>query len=447
MKLFFNPQLTDMARDIQSVHDALLGERAIKGHMGKVLIGQGAKRVGRYNDQIGSGDYLPVLSRVMPETYAETVRLATWTHYTSDTLLDMVSRVFRLPLRVNIPSSLMDILEHFRIDLTDLAMRVFVQVAGHGRVVCLVNASAPEPIQLFPTWDCVNWGQVMGSDEQFAVFRQCSLAANPDSLEQQEHEQYLVLTQPLSSPTEPIAVKTFMSSGEDEFFASPDEVSIPPTSQPLSCLPITPEGIQWSPTSLPLLGITRLNIRHYRLTAALDYKLYAGQNVLKLLAGEGVAEKFIDLEKDAILTTPQSDAQLIFAEERGHMTSRLADTIRQVEELLRSMGAISYVDTKKGADSVEAVMGHQRAISVRIHAILNGCAPAMRHLLKMLGESYGLEVSADDIDFDYNRNLIDIPLSPEEIRANLEMLEAGTITQDQLVEILLEGDRLPPKIS
>lgn len=425
-------KLTDAKKDIRRLRDTIFGgERQIKK---------------------GSTEYLPRLTTMTSERYNEFLSHATFQSITQDTLKEYSGKTFRSDptWETPFPNELIENIDGMGTHLIQFTEALFEGVASIGKmgIAIVKNNDDPEDLPRFKLYEndmCINWSEENELDD-WVVLKERAPMKNPkDRYKHVMTDQYILMEIKDGNYIREIHAKKSnrMSDRDTTRIGAPEVID---GIKRLPFIPINIKGVDQDPSIFPLLPIANLNLRHYRLSSALDWGLIQSQDPITYAGGYEEGEGEVELGKDDLITSPNPDFKMDIVEQRGYNIESLRQTVSDVERQLRYSGAAAMEDAKRQVEAAEAVRLRQAAQSNKIVYIIKGCELGMREALYRMAQFFpgeGLDVDKDDFQFSISRDLIEIRLPAEDVKALIELAREGKITDEVLVYTLFEGEVIP----
>ena len=423
-----HPALVKAKPDIKRMRDTMAGERVIK-ESGSI--------------------YLPRLSNMTQKKYKEFLIHAAFQSITDDTLKEWRGLTFRsdpdykLPF---LPEGLVDNIDGEGNNLTAFTKTYFDCVSTYGRAGLMIVMEDDDPdgwprLRLVETDNITNWPD-KNQEGNFCVVRDKVPSPNvKDRYTHKEVDRHILME--INSDGHLIRTEHIKGKPSDKGEDMGAMANLP-------LVPTTIRGIDWGVNLIPLLSIANLNIRHYKLVSSLDWGLVQSQMPIMWARGYQNPEGGSPIGKDDILASDDEHFHFEIAEQRGYLIESLRNTIIDVERQLRYSGAATIEDSKRQVESSEALRIRQAAQHNRIIDIVYGCSVGMREALYRLAKMFpggGLNIDKKEVEYEISRDLVDVRLSPEEVKQLLELAKEGKIDDETLAVALYEGEWMPKEFT
>lgn len=210
-------------------------------------------------------------------------------------------------------------------------------------------------------------------------------------------------------------------------------------------LPVIPFALAALP-SIPMLPLAQANISHYLTSADLENGLHWGGIFTPWIASSidpnnpGMSGGFRVGSSSAWLLPPGSTVGML--EVSGNALAALESRLKGKEELMAALGARLLMATKKTAETAETARINAGGEGATLSLVVDALESALTKALKILALWDGV-ANTDEIRIELNRDFIDTALTPEEIAAYLATYQAGGMSLDSFLALLISGETLP----
>ena len=429
-------KLVEAKKDIKRLRDTIFG---------------GERRVKKQ-----ATEYLPRLTTMTTERYNEFLAHATFQSITQDTLKEYSGKTFRSDptWEVPLPNELIENIDGNGTHLIQFTEQLFEGVASIGRMGIAVVKNDDDDkkwprLKLYENDFIINWPDENETEDWVVLKERVPVKNAKDRYKHQMTDQYILMELKDGKYIREIHTKQAGKIIADGETITSTRVGQPETIHGIKNLPFIPiniKGVNWEPDIFPLLPIANLNLRHYRLSSALDWGLIQSQDPITYAGGYEEGEGEVELGKDDLITSPNPDFSIGIAEQRGYNIESLRQTVSDVERQLRYSGAAAMEDAKRQVEAAEAVRLRQAAQSNKIVYIVKGCELGMCEALYRMAQFFpgeGLQVEKGEFQFSISRDLIEIRLPADDVKALLELAKEGKITDEVLANTLFEGEIIP----
>lgn len=207
-------------------------------------------------------------------------------------------------------------------------------------------------------------------------------------------------------------------------------------------LPVVPFVLATLP-AIPMLPLAQANINHYLTSADLENGLHWGGIFTPWISAGGT------LPEGTILKVGSSSAWVLpqnstvgMLEVSGNALAALESRLKGKEELMASLGARLLMATKKTAETAETARINAGGEGATLSMVVDALESALTKALKILAQWDGM-ANTDEVRIELNRDFIDTSLTPEEIAAYLATYQAGGMSLDSFLALLISGETLP----
>jgi len=210
----------------------------------------------------------------------------------------------------------------------------------------------------------------------------------------------------------------------------------------LNYIPVVRFSMSQSKVDIPLLDLAKLNIewvnrrselsRYLRIAACPIPTFYGIEGQTKIVVGVDKALSFADKESGGFEWVEMS----------GASTDLLQNDLRQLENAMMdtAISLVSKRDVAKNAVQVSAEIAEDESFLTMVARIIeDGFNKSLVYYCDMLN----IEQIVALINKDFTSTIITL----DEINVLLELLNAGTINQEQMMEMLVTGEFIPKVVA
>jgi hypothetical protein len=195
---------------------------------------------------------------------------------------------------------------------------------------------------------------------------------------------------------------------------------------------------------MPLLPLAEANLSHYRTSADLENGLHWGGTFTPWIAAN------IDAQSEAspsfiiggntawVLPT---GSQVGMLEIQGAALSALEERLKGKEETMAALGARLLVAQKKTAETEQTARINAGGEGATLAMVVDTVEAALTSALRIMAAWDGQP--PDDIHVELNREFVDSRLTPDQITAYLAAYQAGGMSLDTLLNLLMGGGLFP----
>ena len=209
-------------------------------------------------------------------------------------------------------------------------------------------------------------------------------------------------------------------------------------------LPVVPFVLATLP-AIPMLPLAQANISHYLTSADLENGLHWGGIFTPWISSplDSTDPKVVGGLKvggGAWLLPPGSTVGML--EVSGNALAALESRLKGKEELMAALGARLLMATKKTAETAETARINAGGEGATLSMVVDALESALTKALKILAMWDGM-ANTDEVRIELNRDFVDATLTPEEIAAYLATYQAGGMSLDSFLALLISGEVLP----
>lgn len=422
MPNYIRQELSSVLTDIRQVRDAARGGNWVKAQTTR---------------------YLPRVSEDT-EKYERYIERAYFIGATGATIKGYTSSVFRKPITIrgNAANELINI-DGVGSDIQAYCNRVFRELLTGGRVAQWV-AKMGDNYYLIPykSEQQINW-----IPEQLTVLYE---KARKGKLEVDYTDQLRVIERVNEGVV--VTVKELNSPIELEFNPNiqlsdkaPDVGNIRWVGQ-FPVIPITPDGIGYDPTSIPLQPLAEANFDHYKLGADIRQGLHTAPFPVFVAAGFGTDKELtIGPDKAWVAKGASTNALAAVLEYRGYALQWALQNITKTEGFMISFGARMLEHDKRASETAEALRTRQASQEANIIGLVRACSAGITLGIKtLLAYRHKTTIDRIDLAIDLPTDLVETRLTSDELIALITGWIKGAVTDDMLEFNYRQGELLPP---
>jgi len=433
-----NPLYDKYVLDWQMISDVIAGERTIKG---------------------AGETYLPKLSGQSGEEYLAYVNRGSFFNATSRTLQGLVGAIIRKDAEIEAP----EILQETLVDVTTANQSIHEvirftadNVLSYGFFGILVDrpkespANLPPYMALYKCTDILNWytERINGED------RLLMIALAEVEYQQDSEDPYILINKDIIRVCyidkedgyykQKIFDKMEKPGANGDMWQERLEEIIPTKAgvflEEIPFVFISADGTFPIPSKPPLLDVGNLNIKHWQVSTDYYHGLHYCAIPTPWAAGfriEGAL--YIGSQKAWISEDPQ--AKCGFLEFSGAGLLSMEKALDKLEKLMAVMGARLLEEQKMGVEAAEAIKlrisGDTATLSAIVQSVEEGIGKALTFMAWWMGIDQEIIVRM-------SKDFVSQKLTPQDITALLQAVQAGRISMDTFLYNLQAGEILPP---
>lgn len=406
----------------------------------------------------GAGEaYLPKLSGQTDVDYGKYVARGSLFNATARTRQGLTGAIIRKEAAIEAPQKMLDVLQDITLARQSIheVIRITVEnIFSYGFFGILVDmpesspAALPPYIALYSCRDILNWHteRVLGEDKivMVALREVLQEQAIDDPFAFIDREQIRLLfidpengayKQRIYRQTESGSQATWVQYGED---IVPTRQGIVMNEIPFVFINATSAFPQ--PSKPPLLDVANINIKHWQMSTDYYHGLHYCAMPTPWAAGFRIgAELYIGGQKAWISDDP--NAKCGFLEFSGQGLGAIEKALTKLELLMAVLGARLLEEQKAGVEAAEAIKLRSSGDSATLTTIVAAVEEGIDKALQFIGRWMGIQ---EKISVKMNRSFVSQRLTPQDITALLQAVQAGRISMDTFLYNLQAGEILPP---
>ncbi|MDD4931642.1 MAG: DUF4055 domain-containing protein [Candidatus Colwellbacteria bacterium] len=399
--------------------------------------------------------YLPRLSGQTDEEYTRYLARGSLFNAAARTLQGLVGAIIRKEADINVSENVMNILKDITLarqsihEVIRLAVEHILSYGFYGLLVDMPEGDDPGKvpyIALYQARDILNWKteKIGGEEKIMMVVLKEIVKEAVDEFTSVDTDQIrvLLLDATTGAYIQRIYRKVDGTANEEWTQYGAD---ILPKKQGLAMQEIPFVFINASsaspfPSKPPLLDVANINVKHWQLSTDYFHGLHFCAMPTPWAAGFQVAGSlFIGAEKAWISDDP--NAKCGYLEFTGTGLGALEKALDKLEKLMAVLGARLLEEQKAGVEAARAIelrtSGDSATLVSIVSAVEEGVGKALEFVVQWIGDTKEPEI-------EMNRNFVSQKLTPQEITALLQAVQAGQISQDTFLYNLQNGEVLPP---
>lgn len=192
------------------------------------------------------------------------------------------------------------------------------------------------------------------------------------------------------------------------------------------------------PQKPPLLGICDLQLDHYRLDGDVKWAVHVGCMGGLFVIGDGDPDTPKAYYMGGAVNRLAADASVQFVTLPADMVDRARQEKADDERRMALMGARMLLAPKREAETAEAALiqrdGESASLSMLSHAISAALTKCWQHHATWMG------LPTDGVGDELSRDFFPHRLTPEEITAQLALVQAGKMSTETFLENLYAGE-------
>lgn len=198
--------------------------------------------------------------------------------------------------------------------------------------------------------------------------------------------------------------------------------------------------------ALPLLPLAQANLSHYLTSADLENGLHWGGIFTPWIASsldpkDPLLAAGFKVGGSAAWMLPQN-SQVGMLEVTGAALTALEARLQGKQDLMAALGVRLLIPPKKVAETEATTRINAGNEGSTLSRTVDAIESAITKALQILAAWDGI-ADTSDVRIEINRDFIDASLTPEEITAYLAVYQAGGMTLDTFLNLLLVGEILP----
>lgn len=206
---------------------------------------------------------------------------------------------------------------------------------------------------------------------------------------------------------------------------------------------VNPYDLEPAVEKSPMYDLCRVNISHYRNSADYEHTLFMTANPTPCFSGvtEDEEKRIVTLGPGAIYGFRSPDARGWMLEFEGRGAAAIRQAMVDKENRMAALGARMIREQKRAAESAEkARLDSQDETSV-VMAVVRTADDVFTRILRTMAEWSG--ANPDEVDVTFNKEFIEVMMSPEDVLKLVASWQQGAISEDVLWWNLQRGGRVP----
>ena len=429
--VYIRPELQDAISDITVVRDAVKGAAHIRTQ---------------------KGTYLPRLGSQSNEEYDAYLLRAYFLGATSATLSGYESSVFRKPIDITGTDMAIMNIDGKGSDISGYCRMVFKEVLTSGRAVqWIAKINGEYYLILYKSEQLVNW-----ISNDLAIFQEKRRVKSGNILEI-AYEDSLRIIKPANDNGYSVSISAMPSTATIGFISGNtlDPVLLENNIKSYSLqnvgvfpvIPITPSGLHYDPTTVPLVDLAEANFDHYRLSADLRHGLHTAPYPVFFASGFPV-DKQLKIGSDVAWVTNNASGDAGVLEYHGYALEHLLSTLDSIESNMVGFGARMLEHNKRSSETAEALRVRQAAQEASILGLVRSVSQGVTLGLKTL-LAYRNNTIVDRIELDVAlpTDLIETRLTSDELIALITGWQQGAIPDEMLEHNFRQGEMIPHRMT
>lgn len=403
--------------------------------------------------------FLPKLTGQSEKEYTAYIKRGNLFNATARTMTGLVGAIIRKKATVKVPST---------IDLEDLTIssqtideviRVITEnIMSNGFYGVLVDMPPKEQgmdrvspyMAPYSALDILNWRtQKIGSDEKLVMVtllesEQVVSPADPFSFEEKQIIRVCFID-PVDGNYKQEKYRKDERKGSKEQWVKEEETIIPVKQGiPLKEIPfvfISANGCYPVPSKPPMLDLANLNIKHWQLSTDYYHGLHFCAMPTPWAAGFKTGQNlYIGATKAWI--SDEVNAKCGYLEFTGQGIAAIEKGLDKIERQMAVAGARLLEEQKVGVEAAETVRMRSSGDVATMSSIVGAVEEGTKKALTFMSEWSAAD--SGKVEVTMNRQFVSQQLSPQQITALLQSVQAGQISQDTFLYNLQVGEVLPP---
>jgi hypothetical protein len=413
----------DRISDWRLIDDLLQGERAVKASGESYCPKLSGQTTKEYEDYIGRGAFYNAFAR---------------------TVQGLAGAVTRKEPTVKVDKEIEDFLDDATltgrklVECLKAVVQAMIAYAGYGIMVDWDENAARPYLAFYRCQDVINWRYDDEGKLNLLVLSE-TYDKEIDEYSSEAIEQLRVYRMTDGAAT----CELYRRGAREKKFQLVEERPLAVLGRALDEIPFVFIGEDIGgirPGKPPLYDLARLNIKHWQVSVDYYHGLHYCALPTPWAAGwPKTAELFIGSKKAWVTEDP--NASCGFLEFTGQGLGAVEKAIDKIEKQMAVMGARLLEEQKKGVETAESLELRQSGDLATLGSIVTTIEAGMNKALDYLGMWTGKKTGGT---VEMNRDFIAAALSPEQILALLQALQAGYLSQDTFLYNLSAGDILPP---
>jgi len=192
----------------------------------------------------------------------------------------------------------------------------------------------------------------------------------------------------------------------------------------------------------PLLDLVDVNLSHYRTSADLEHGAHYTALPTAWVAG-------FETDKDLVIgssvawVTNNSNASAGFLEYTGQGLGALSGLLKDKESMMAALGARLLEESKKAAESAEALEIRQSSENASLAGIIRTVSTGLEDMMNWVSWWSNPTAKTEANNFNLNMDFVATRMSPQELQALMGAWQGGGMSVDTFLWNLKRGEMLP----
>lgn len=220
--------------------------------------------------------------------------------------------------------------------------------------------------------------------------------------------------------------------------AVPTNTGLPMKNIPL--VVITPNGLGYDIAKPPILDMVDVNLSHYRTSADLEHGRHFTALPTPVVSGVN-SDTELRIGSNTAWVLPDKDASASYLEFKGEGLKSLEKALEE-KQMQIAQFSVRLMDTsQRGSESTDAVKLRYSGEAASLISIAYAVEKGLNDIYAVLSEMEGNKDEA--IVIELNKDFTKTKMTPAELRELSKALLDGTMTKDQFVYNLRQGEMIP----
>ena len=401
------------------------------------------------------GRYTPPLDGHNSDQHTKYVAFGILYNALSRTRQGLKGAILRKPIDIQFPESQKKILDDIMqngASFNDLTRDICDAVLGYGNVGALVDIDEKEQpyVSLYDAPNILKASKT--GDKQEVLLKEMIARPKvdaPDEMELIEQRRKLKLVNGALVVT---VYQKNNDTSDDDFTPIASTPKIPNPRMPkykgklLDFIPFTFFGASSNvpePSRPPLLDLLNILKGHWRLTVAYQYGLHFAALPTPCFAGFEFKEgQKISLGPGAVHFSADPGAKSWFMQTGGQGLADIEKGLDRLEKQMAIVGARLLEEQRSGVEAAETVRLRSSGDSATLADVAGNIENGLTDVLKNIG--FWLGVIEADCQVAVNKDFVSSRLSPQDITALLQAVQAGKMSEETFIWNLQQGEVLQP---
>lgn len=396
--------------------------------------------------------YLPVPTsmKTNPDFYKTYIDRAVFFNVTGKTKSNYAGAILRRDPKLLVSETVGGLLNDSTLaneTIYDLIRESVNEIINPGRFAVLVdydNVNQRPKLSTYCGENIINWFEstVNGKYQlSMAVLKEENYEQNPaNPFEVYETCSFRVLFLNMDG----IYAQRVYSSGDAKWDEYDYEIIPTINGVPLTQIPITffnPSNNEVEPEEPLLLDVVNMNLSHFKTTAELEHALYWSAMPTPVITGlTSAPERPLVIGSTEAWVLSNKDAKVEIMEFSGASVNAISDALKAKEDKLSALG--TRLLDPKGNETARAASIRQGAETATLIDVVNSLENGWDRVLSLFSLWVGEVQSGKLISF--NRDFTDNKITESEMTAYINAWEKGAISNETLVNTLIDGEVVDP---